>query len=182
MIYYGEEIGMEDGDIPLEKTQDPWPLRAGVPEISRVPCRTPMQWSAEKGAGFSKTSGSANPPEPWLPIHKNYLAINVNSQNEDMDSMLSFYRRLIKVRRATPALLYGDYRPLELNVPKVFAYVRKYNDQARFILLNYSDQPVRVNLPDDANGVLILSTNVDRTTSDTTKIITLDGYEGCLFS
>jgi alpha-glucosidase len=83
-LYYGDELGMPDVEIPPERVADPFA------EMGRDPERTPMQWSDEPGAGF--TDG-----EPWLPLGD--LSINVVAQREDPRSMLNLHRELIALRR-----------------------------------------------------------------------------------
>jgi alpha-glucosidase len=109
-IYYGEEIGMVDGDIPDDQLQDPARFRS----YGRDPVRTPMQWDASKGRGFSGAS-------PWLPYGSR--AINVARESGVPDSLLSLYRHAIRVRKQEPALTGGSY--VGLPAPEgVFAFVR----------------------------------------------------------
>ena len=70
--------------------------------VSRDNSRTPMQWNASSNAGFSTVA-------PWLKVNPNYQVINVALQEGDPDSVLNFYRRLIALRKAEPALIYGRY-------------------------------------------------------------------------
>ncbi len=100
-IYYGEEIGMEDNDqIPEDRLQDPARLRS----IGRDPERTPMQWTAGDGRGFSGV-------EPWLPFAPNTRT--VDDESADPDSLLSLYRRAIWFRKRTPSLQAGSYCELQ---------------------------------------------------------------------
>ena len=101
-IYYGEEIGMTDVDIPPELQVDP----ARFESIGRDPERTPMQWSAEPGAGF--TTG-----RPWLPLGPDAARVNVAAERDDPRSILALHRRLLALRRAEPALAVGDYDSIE---------------------------------------------------------------------
>jgi len=142
VMYYGEEIGMENND-PKNKAdvQDPigklgWPLEKG-----RDGERTPMQWNDTANAGFSKA-------KPWLPVPPSYKTHNVASEQKDSDSILSFYRQLLSLRHTEPALLDGNYIPLNESDPNVFAYVRQYKDQAILVVLNMSavGQKVRFDL------------------------------------
>jgi alpha-glucosidase len=95
-LYYGDELGMEDVDVPPERRQDPWAL-------SRDPARTPMQWDGGPNAGFSRA-------RPWLPLPDDPQRVNVAAQKDDPGSPLSLYRELLALRRAEPALATGDYR------------------------------------------------------------------------
>jgi alpha-glucosidase len=142
VMYYGEEIGMENND-PKNKTdvQDPigklgWPLEKG-----RDGERTPMQWNDTANAGFSKV-------KPWLPVPPSYKTHNVASEAKDSNSILSFYRQLLGLRHTEPALLDGNYIPLNENDPNVLAYLRQYQTEAVLVVLNMSatDQKVRFDL------------------------------------
>jgi len=143
IMYYGEEIGMENHD-PLRKedVKDPigrlgWPLDKG-----RDGERTPMQWNDGPNAGF--TSGT-----PWLPLSPSYKTHNVAAELKDPNSVLSFYKRLLAVRRHSPALLDGDYIALNQNDPNVLAYLRRTANQAVVVVLNMSatTQMVKLNFP-----------------------------------
>jgi alpha-glucosidase len=132
IMYYGEEIGMEN-NVPKNKedVQDPigklgWPLEKG-----RDGERTPMQWSAAANAGFSKT-------KPWLPVPDSAKTHNVDSESKDPDSVLSFYRQLLTMRHKEPTLLEGDYLALNEDDPNVFAYLRRYKGEAILVVLNMS--------------------------------------------
>jgi len=127
-LYYGEEIGMADGAIPRDRVVD---------VAGRDPERTPMQWDASRGAGF--TTG-----DPWLPISPEARTVNVEAQRSDPDSMLRLYRRLIAYRRASPALLRGGYRPIEGLPGGCFGYVREADTGAVAVMLNFGEGPVRV--------------------------------------
>ncbi len=107
-LYYGDEIGMHNGDIPPERVNDPLEKNRPGLGLGRDPARTPMQWDSSPNAGFC-------PPgtEPWLPIPADYQQINVAVEREDPHSLLTLTRRLIELRRSTPALTTGSYRPIE---------------------------------------------------------------------
>jgi len=109
-IYYGEEIGMENHEVPLHEGLDPiashyrfvpdWlvaTLRKRGILLNRDECRAPMQWDSGPNAGFS--SGT-----PWLPVHPKSPRVNVAAQEGDPESLLSCYRSLLAVRRGSPAL------------------------------------------------------------------------------
>src|SRR5262245_22314788 len=115
-VYYGEEIGMTDVPIVEARAQDP----ARFHSIGRDPERTPMQWEDAPGMGF--TTG-----DPWLPFGD--PRINVQDQDGDPASLLSLYRRLIRLRRRSSALRFGAYRPLDDTPADVFAYLRDADDE-----------------------------------------------------
>jgi alpha-glucosidase len=142
VMYYGEEIGMENNDPKSkDEVQDPigklgWPLEKG-----RDGERTPMQWTDGQNAGFSKV-------KPWLPVPASAKTHNVASEMKDPNSVLSFYRQLLAMRHKEPALLEGKYIPLNQDDPNVLSYVRMYKDEAVLVILNMSanEQDFRLDL------------------------------------
>jgi alpha-glucosidase len=142
VMYYGEEIGMENNDpTSKDEVQDPigklgWPLEKG-----RDGERTPMQWTDGQNAGFSKV-------KPWLPVPASAKTHNVASEMKDPNSVLSFYRQVLAMRHQEPALLEGNYVPLNQTDPNVLSYVRMYKNEAILVMLNMSgkDQQVRLDL------------------------------------
>jgi alpha-glucosidase len=136
-LYYGEEIGMRNAEIPEERMQDPlaWTIH---PKLSRDPERTPMQWDASPGAGFTRG-------EPWLPIHPDSATRNVEAQRWDSASLLHLYRDLIALRRATPALERGSL--VMRDAPEgVLAWDRHEGPSHAVVALNLGDAPARVEL------------------------------------
>jgi len=111
-VYYGEEIGMI-GTKPDEYI------------------RSPMQWTDGTNAGF--TTGS-----PWQPIIWNYAQYNVLVEASDSESLLNWYKRLIRVRNETPALRHGTYHPLASSAVPVLAFVRADETQTVLCLANMS--------------------------------------------
>jgi alpha-glucosidase len=154
-LYNGEEIGMTDfrlGDI--DQFRDPpavWFYHANVadgmpPEkalvlaadASRDRCRTPIQWSNTANAGFSPES-----VRTWLPVNPNYAqGINVVQQQNDPESLWNFYKRLLRVRRQTPALQDGDYIPIDETAEDYFGFLRQSQDtgQTCLVILNLSEK------------------------------------------
>jgi alpha-glucosidase len=116
-IYYGEEIGMRDTPVPRGRLQDPLGRRSWPLPVGRDPERTPMQWNAGPNAGF--TEGT-----PWLPINRNSAHLNVERQSDDPDSLLSFYRALLDLRKTRPRLHSGDIEFLVPGDLDCFAYRR----------------------------------------------------------
>jgi len=116
-LYYGDELGMFDVNIPPELIQDPFEKRVPGIGLGRDPCRTPMQWNGSAQAGF--TSG-----RPWLPLDPDYAVVNVEAQRGDPTSMLMLYHRLIELRRSAPALTLGAYQPVAMT-GDLLAYIRQ---------------------------------------------------------
>jgi alpha-glucosidase len=130
-IYYGEELGMTNARIRRSQIRDRygkmvWPFYKG-----RDQGRTPMQWNDSTGGGF--TSG-----EPWLPLHKNFRKVNVESETADDNSVLNTYRRLIALRKATPTLQRGEIEFAETGEKGVLSYTRTLYDQQTITVLNFS--------------------------------------------
>jgi alpha-glucosidase len=137
-IYYGNEIGMRD--IPIKRKEDVldpvgrrfWPFFKG-----RDGCRSPMQWTAARNAGFSTG-------KPWLPVHHNFVDRNVESQLEDPASILNFYRSLLRLRKKHAALRRGDLAILTGTPGAVLAFRRECEEETLFISLNFSRRTHRL--------------------------------------
>jgi alpha-glucosidase len=106
ILYYGDEIGMREAEVPAERVLDPVGLRDGSDAPGRDGARTPMPWTDAAGAGFTAAG-----VEPWLPFGD--LAVNVAAQRADAGSVLHLVRDLIALRRADDALHAGPYTPLD---------------------------------------------------------------------
>jgi alpha-glucosidase len=170
-LYYGDEIGMTDVEIPPEREQDPWGKQVPGLGLGRDPERTPMQWDAGPNAGFSTV-------EPWLPVAPDYQQINIEHQLVAPTSILSLYRRLLAYREATPALQWGSYQAVD-DVPEAcYVFVRQADDQRVLVALNFSDQEQRVALPQWGRGKIVLSTHLDRQETVNLSRLVLRGNEG----
>lgn len=148
-IYQGEEIGMtnypftsmaEFNDIEAltsekdlaAKGVDAAGIMASLRRVSRDNARTPMQWTADKEAGF--TNG-----QPWLAVNPNYTEINVEAALSDHNSVFYTYQQLIELRKTNDWVVYGDFELLE-TADNVFAYLRKYEGQKYLVVVNLSDE------------------------------------------
>ncbi|WP_394649293.1 alpha-amylase family glycosyl hydrolase [uncultured Deinococcus sp.] len=158
-VYYGDEIGMTDVDVPADRLVDPAALQQpDSPEAGRDPERTPMQWDATANAGF--TPGGAT---PWLPLADDYPAVNVAAQDGDPASDLNYFRALTRLRAEYPALVGGAYRSLETPSADVFAYERtpEHGGGERVVvLLNFGGEAADV--AGLAGGDTLLSSLGDR--------------------
>lgn len=149
-IYYGEEIGMTNGEIPQEKIVDTFELNSPGLGLGRDPERTPMQWDETAHAGFSQTQG-----DTWLPVNPDCNHYNVAIELKDPKSILSLYKTLIKLRKKRPALTLGTYQSLEVNNENVFAYTRIHQTETIIVVLNYSNQDQVVELPFKQSTLLL---------------------------
>ncbi|HEV2732375.1 MAG TPA: alpha-glucosidase [Terriglobales bacterium] len=135
IMYYGEELGMENND-PKRKEDVKDPIgRTGWPnEIGRDGERTPMQWNTEKNAGFSTK-------DPWLPVPPSFKTHNVATESKDPNSVLSMYKKVLALRHTNPALREGGYTALNEEDDNVMSYLRSYKGKAVLVALNMSASP-----------------------------------------
>lgn len=145
-IYQGEEIGMtnltisdiaEVDDIEAinmyhDRLSQGYPKRDIIASINakgRDNARTPMQWDDTANAGF--TSG-----EPWLKVNPNYIKINVDADRKAPNSIFSWYKKMVDLRKANPLITYGSYHLLIPDHPSIFAYERTYNKEKWIVIAN----------------------------------------------
>ncbi|HEX2883847.1 MAG TPA: alpha-amylase family glycosyl hydrolase [Candidatus Limnocylindria bacterium] len=140
-IYYGDEIGMHDVEVPPERSVDVRERNVPGRGFGRDPQRTPMQWDGSPSGGF--TTG-----QPWLPLPADVAMLNVGAQRDDPSSMLSLHRRLLELRRSEPALSVGDYAPLAAT-GSVLAYERRHEDRRVGVVLNLGSDPQPWPVPGD---------------------------------
>nr|WP_247741292.1 alpha-amylase family glycosyl hydrolase [Luteibacter sp. SG786] len=145
-MYYGDEIGMHDVSIPFAEVRDPFELNEPHKGLGRDPQRTPMRWFPREGAGFTRGT-------PWLRIGDDVQTCNVATQADDPGSMLSLYKALLRLRREMPSLSRGDIRVLEAS-DAVLAYERSHEGERVAVLLNFTDQPAELPIPEPAGRVL----------------------------
>ena len=187
-IYQGQEIGMEN--IVLENistvddisTIDEYALcleegfsekeaLAIVNRFTRDNARTPMQWSDDENAGFTKG-------KPWLPVNPNYTRINVASQARDEDSVLSYYKKLCALRKNPEykeTIVYGDFIPFMPEEDRLMAFYRK-GEKTILVLGNYRKEEREIELPSEVKKVIL--SNAEPCLSG--KKIQLSGYEATI--
>ncbi len=167
-IYQGQEIGMtncpmdsiDQYDDISTKDQYEEALKAGLSEeealkicqrFSRDNARTPMQWSEEEQAGF--TTG-----KPWLFINPNYKEINVKAEEEDVDSILNYYKKLIALRKSKEYIhtfTYGKFLPVYEEKEGIVAYDREDEENKIRVLVNLSDHVSQIPLEAPIEEVLL---------------------------
>ena len=169
-LYYGDELGMRDIFIPAELVRDPFEKNVPGMGLGRDPERTPMQWTPGLNAGFGTG-------KPWLPIASDAAAINVEVERDDPQSMLSFYRALLRLRRAEDALSVGTFSVLQLG-PDLLGFERRLEERRFTVLLNFSSNAQRTQLQEASAAELVLSTRTERRLGETGSELLLDGNEG----
>lgn len=145
VLYYGDEIGMPDTDIEFEDILDPVGKRFYPYFKGRDTARTPMHWSPEPGAGFGDPGA-----KPWLP-YGDFASCNVEDQKADPDSVLSFCREMIALRRSEPGLVGGAYESLS-SPEGVWAWRR---GSGLAVAVNMSGEPASV---EGVSGEVLLGT------------------------
>lgn len=156
-IYQGQEIGMTNypfesietfNDVAVKTEYQIVKSQGGdVNQLldkykmeNRDNSRTPMQWTNEVNGGF--TEGT-----PWFPVNPNYKTINVAQQSEDSDSVLNFYKRLIKLKKSDDIYTYGEFNLIDDENENIFAYTRKLNNKTVLVAGNLTDHVASLNLP-----------------------------------
>lgn len=146
-LYYGEELGLRSLSIPNREAADPPARRASLlsPWWNRDQARGPMPWQPGPTGGF--TTG-----RPWLPLPPDVDERNVARQAADPDSVLSMYRRLIRLRRETPPFRFGRQEIVDVGDPDVLAYRREADGRSAFVALNFASRPATASLPAPGSG------------------------------
>ena len=184
-VYQGQELGMRNtawndindyNDVSTKSHYD-FLISEGygadvameaVHHFSRDSARTPMQWSAEKNAGFTKG-------EPWLRINDDFMECNAEREALDDQSILSWYRKLAKLRKNCSVLISGDYKELLCDSEQLFAFRRRNDACEAVVLLNFSDQTVAYDQAVIEGSELLI------TSASQHKTAQLQAYEAAVF-
>jgi alpha-glucosidase len=154
ILYYGEEIGMQNNDpLRREDVKDPIGILGWPREKGRDGERTPMQWMAGRNAGF--TTGT-----PWLPVPASAASHNVESERKDPQSILNFYRKLLLLRKEDPALRDGKYISLNGKDANVMSYLRQKDGATVLVVLNMSGMKLETKFSLAAQGLAESKANV----------------------
>ncbi len=178
-LYYGEELAQRNLVVPNAVAIDPPARRASFlfPWWNRDQARGPMAWRPGPGGGF--TTG-----DPWLPLSPDAATRNVETESTDPGSVLSWYRRVIWLRRATPQLQVGDQSIVDTGDRDVLAYVRRTEGAAAVVALNFADRPATIRLPSGVGAApgwaLALSTQGRDPGTPLPAELTLDSNEALI--
>jgi alpha-glucosidase len=191
-IYQGQEIGMTNVQFPSINDYDDVAvknlyrsrLEQGIPheEImeviwnsSRDNSRTPMQWSSEANAGF--TSGT-----PWMQVNPNYKTVNVEGQTDDQESILNFYKKMIRLKKENEVFTYGKYDLLMEEDTRIYAYTRTSDDVKMVVICNLSAKESVF----QGNGIILsleklLLANYPVNAHEDTNVVELKPYEARIY-
>ncbi len=173
-IYQGQEIGMTNVNLTrLDEFKDVLTFnnhnlfkKLGYNEekfvkhankVSRETARSPVQWSAEENAGF--TTG-----KPWFNICDNYKEVNVEEAEKDPNSILHFYRKLIKFKKENQVAIYGKYKEYYPNSSSLYVYERVLNNEKLLVICSFKENSVKFTAPkgyDLTKGELVLNNYSD---------------------
>jgi alpha-glucosidase len=152
-LYYGEELGLEDGDVPPDLRQDPIWFRSGGKAVGRDNCRTPMPWTSD-GAGAGFTTG-----DPWLPIPVEHHRLAVDAQRRDEGSILALYRAALALRRSSDALRFGTFAWVEGAHPNgddVLTFERTHGAEVVRCTIDFANERATWTAPD---GTVLLESS-----------------------
>jgi oligo-1,6-glucosidase len=191
--YNGDELGMtnirfdkiEDyRDVPTLNEYQYQKNKGGdlkkYMEMIKINCRdngrTPFQWDSSPFSGFSTT-------EPWIKVNPNYIKLNAETQEKDNDSPLNYFKKIVALRKANPALVYGKYTLLDKENPSVYAYTRVHEGKKLLILLNFGTKVAKTTTGINTKNLKLISTNysIAPTKNITKTEITLRPYEAIIY-
>ncbi|MDH7447934.1 glycoside hydrolase family 13 protein [Aquimarina sp. 2201CG14-23] len=187
-IYQGDEIGMTNITLQsIDEVRDIQSLNfykenlktnkyskelalEMINKEGRDNARTPVQWSDEINGGFSIQ-------EPWLKVNPNHTTINVKNQENDPDSILNFYRQILKVRKDHDVFVYGDFEEIEFNNPSLYIYKKTLGEEKIMVILNFESLKGHFEYNENLNEVNILVNNYKGLEIENNRI-TLEPYQG----
>ncbi|WP_051633474.1 glycoside hydrolase family 13 protein [Bacillus sp. UNC41MFS5] len=184
-IYFGDEIGMRDWitddlskmkdiqgimgyTLALQAGKSPEEALVVANEKSRDKSRTPMQWNSHDNVGFSEGL-------PWITVPEDAYKVTVEDQINDPESMLSFYKKLLKLRKEHSSLQFGDYEFLR-NEDGMIYFVRTDSVEKILVVLNFTDQPKTL----EVAGTMKLLLSTKRTRLDRENVVTILANEAMI--
>lgn len=192
-LYQGDEIGMsnahfahisEFNDVQVLNAYETLVVQQENSEkeflsasnvIARDHARTPMQWDSTKNAGFSESLFT------WLKVNENYININVVNQENDADSVLNFYRKLLKIRKENKAIIYGEYNDLRSNCNNIWLYTRNTVDTKILVMNNFTNKIQSFKLVEKITNKILLISNLPVANDIDNINFTLNPYESRIY-
>ncbi|MDY8134750.1 alpha-glucosidase [Aquimarina sp. 2201CG5-10] len=189
-IYQGDEIGMTNliletidevrdvqslnfynQNLETKKYTEKLALKM-INKEGRDNARTPVQWNDEINSGFSIK-------EPWIKVNSNYKEINVENQDKDPDSILNFYRNLLKIRKQYDVFVFGDFEEIEYDNQNLYVYKKTLNEERILVILNFSTNNESFRSPKPIYNAEILLNNYKNIQVDNDTIL-LNPYQGII--
>lgn len=190
-IYQGQEIGMTNVQFPSIDDYDDVAVKnlyrlkkeegmshQDIMDIiwasSRDNSRTPMQWSSKENAGFTKG-------QPWMKVNPNYKEVNVEVQSQDQDSILSFYKKMIRLKKDNEVFTYGQYDLLLEEDKQIYAYTRTTDDDKVVVITNLSTEEASFETDDKLSYEQVLLNNYPVEEHGDMDSFTLKPYEARVY-
>lgn len=139
-LYQGEELGFPEAELEYGDLQDPYGIEFWPKFKGRDGCRTPIAWDN------SNRNGGASTGKTWLPVAPEHLALSVDRQENDADSLLNYYRRAIAFRGNHPALSKGAIEEIKV-IEDTICFMRSFDNEEIFCAFNIGDTPLELDLP-----------------------------------
>ncbi len=192
-LYQGDEIGMSNANFDhISEYNDVQVLNAfdvlvtngkysseqflaASNQIARDHARTPMQWNNDKNAGFSVAD------KTWLKLNDNYANINVKNQDEDEDSVLNYYKKLIGIRKQNPTLVYGNYTDLRPTCDEIWLYTRSFENDKMLIMNNFTNKNQSFELEIKIIQKELILGNYTTTNDTSNTVFELSPYESRIY-
>ena len=191
-IYQGDELGMtnypfknitEFNDIEVKNAYKARVLTGQMSEetfvedmrhTSRDNSRTPMQWNDLVHGGFTTAAKS------WLAENPNYKEINAASELSNPDSVYNYTAKMVKLRRSTPALIYGDYKDIDPSHAEVFSYMRVLGEESYLVVMNFSRKQISYTLPAGIEAKKLVNANLE-SSEENAKTLHLEAWEARIY-
>lgn len=191
-IYQGSEIGMTNIEIHsledyrdvetqnfVREAQENGLDKQEIIDLAnlngRDNVRTVMQWDGSKNAGFTTAE------EPWIAVNPNYREVNVQTSEEDEQSVLHYLRDIIHFRNQNPVLVYGSYEDLLPAHPTLFVYKREAEGARLLVVLNCSSERANYRIPPDYRERELLFSNYQENIFAENVMLQLRPWEACIF-
>lgn len=193
-IYQGEEIGMTNANFQqvsdyrdihtlncynelIYKGMTHEQLINVMKHLSRDNSRTPMQWNEDTNAGFSEAV-------PWIKVNENYTTINVETESKNPNSVLNYYKKLLKLRKENEVIIYGEYKLILEKDKQIFSYIRALNNKFMLIICNFTYKTPFFRLPKNIkySGKEMLLCNYENKGNDDLSGFKLRPYECRVYS
>ena len=149
-----ESLNMFHQRVEQAHIQSAESMMDALAKRSRDNARTPMQWDDSTYAGFTAADA---PKEPWISVNPNHTTVNAQAQQDDPDSVFSFFKQLIALRHDDPVVSAGDWHLLDESDPQVYACTRSLGDERLLVAVNLSGKDARI--PDDTAAALAAAAN-----------------------